>query len=260
MSIEAAAELLRESANTVALTGAGFSTASGIPDFRSEGSGLWKIHDPMEVASLSAFRTQPQRFFEWIHPLTVQIFAAQPNPAHQALAQLESLGILQLIITQNIDGLHQRAGSRNVIEVHGALERLTCVTCLSVYPAGDFLPTYLEQHSMPRCPECGGILKPNVILFEEQLPFEAWQRAQDAARNCEVMIIAGSSLEVMPVASLPMQALDAGAKLILINQNAIYLDPRADVILNMDVAEALPQITSVLQLKSYVTMPTTSVM
>lgn len=245
--VSKAADLLRASSHSVALTGAGFSTASGIPDFRSQGSGVWQRHDPMEVASLSAFRTQPERFFEWIHPLAVQISAAQPNAAHRALTELERTGRLQTIITQNIDGLHQRAGSQNVIEMHGSLESLTCVDCLRPFAAGEFLLAYLETKTMPKCPVCEGILKPNAILFEEQLPYEPWQRAQAAAESCELILVAGSSLEVLPVAGLPMRVLERGAKLIVINQSETYLDERADVKLELDVAAVLPEIVEMLK-------------
>lgn len=244
MSIQAAADLLRASQRTLALTGAGLSTPSGVPDFRSPASGLWQQHDPMEVASLTTFRTRPERFFEWIHPLAVQILAAQPNAAHTALAALEAAGRLHTLVTQNIDGLHQKAGSENVIEVHGSLAGLTCVNCLRGYAAVDFLPAYLQTRAVPRCPACSGVLKPDAVLFEEQLPFAPWQRAQSAASESELMLVLGSSLEVMPVAGLPIRALEAGARLIIINRDETYLDGRADLVLRMDVAEALPAIAA----------------
>jgi NAD-dependent deacetylase len=242
MSIAAAAELLRSSKRTLALTGAGFSTPSGVPDFRSPGSGLWRQHDPLEVASLTTFRTHPERFFEWVHPLAVQILQAQPNAAHTALAALEAAQRLHATVTQNIDGLHQRAGAQNVIEIHGSLASLTCVNCLRNFVAKDFLATYLKTRAVPRCPACGGVLKPDAVLFEEQLPFAAWQRAQQAARDCELILVLGSSLEVMPVAGLPLRALEAGAKLVIINREETYLDERAEIVLRGDVAEALPAI------------------
>lgn len=242
MSIAKAAALLHQASRVVAFTGAGFSTASGIPDFRSADNGLWQQYDPMAVASLSVFRTHPDRFFAWIQPLARQILQAEPNPAHLALAEMEARGRLHTVITQNIDGLHQRAGSRHVIEVHGSLATMTCVECFRQYPSQAFVPHYLETGEMPRCGECRGILKPNAVLFEEQLPYAAWQAALDALANCDVLIVAGSSLEVMPVAGLPMRALEHGASLLLINHTHTYLDERATVRLDFDVAEALPLI------------------
>ena len=238
--IRRAAELLKACKYGVALTGAGISTPSGIPDFRSTGSGLWNRFDPFEVASLSAFRYHPERFFDWMRALAQDIVQAEPNPAHIALAQLEAAGSIRTIITQNIDGLHQRAGSRCVLEVHGTLYTLTCIGCYRQYDANGFLQPYLTAGIIPRCPECNQILKPDVILFEEQLPLQTWLKAQEACRNSDLILIAGSSLEVVPVAGLPMQALQNGARLIIVNHMSTYLDVRADVLFRQDVAEILP--------------------
>ncbi len=242
MLIDQAAKLLLESQYTVALTGAGISTSSGIPDFRSSDKGLWQQYDPMEVASLSAFRTRPERFFAWFRPLAENIIRAVPNPAHIALAQLESAGYLKVVITQNIDGLHQKAGSKQVLEVHGTLNTLTCVQCYSKYPTSNFVTQYLEAGEIPKCPKCGGILKPDAILFEEQLPIKTWQAVEQAMRQCDLMIVAGSSLEVIPVARLPYQTVNKGGKLILINNQPTYIDSRADVVLHEDLAIALPAV------------------
>jgi NAD-dependent deacetylase len=228
----------------VVLTGAGISTPSGIPDFRSPGSGLWTRYDPMEVATLSVFRYHPERFFAWFQPMAAGLVQARPNPAHSALARLEQTGYISAIITQNIDSLHQRSGSKNVIEVHGSLETLTCIGCYQKYPASGFLEPYITSGQIPLCPDCNQILKPDAVLFEEQLPVRAWQSAQQACRICRIIMVAGSSLEVMPVAGLPLQALERGARLILINQSSTYLDQRADVILRGDLAEALPELAA----------------
>jgi NAD-dependent deacetylase len=241
--IQRAAELLRESQHAVALTGAGISTPSGIPDFRSEG-GLWSQYNPMEVASLSAFRLHPESFFDWIRPLARQLVEAKPNPAHLALARLEREGQLKEIITQNIDGLHQRAGSSTVHEVHGTLDSLTCVSCYTTYKAGDYYEAFVERGEIPRCAGCGGVLKPDTILFEEQLPLTIWKKAEKAARTCDLMLVAGSSLEVTPVARLPVTALNAGANLIIVNHTPTYVDERAEVVIRGDVAEILPRIAS----------------
>lgn len=241
-AIEDAAVLIRKAERAVVLTGAGISTPSGIPDFRSEGSGLWSRDEPMEVASLSTFRTAPERFFNWFQPLASQIFNAQPNAAHIALAEFESSGHLRTIITQNIDALHQKAGSKHVVEMHGTLRTVSCTNCFKQFEAGPFLQPYIQTGKIPQCLNCNGILKPDVILFGEQLLQSAWYEAQRAARQCDLMLVAGSSLEVLPVAGLPMQALDRGAHLIIINNTPTYLNIRADVVITDDVAATLPEI------------------
>lgn len=241
-NIEYTAELLRKAKYAVVLTGAGISTPSGIPDFRSEGTGLWSRDEPLEVASLSTFRTDPERFFVWFRPLASQIFNAAPNPAHEALAELEKAGRIQCIITQNIDALHHKAGSRYVIEMHGTLRTLSCAQCFKKAEAKDYLQAFAEQGELPRCPDCNGLLKPDVILFGEQLPQKAWYDAQRESRRCDLMLVAGSSLEVLPVAGLPMQAIDRGAHLVILNNAETYLNVRADVVIQEDVAAIMPAI------------------
>lgn len=241
-AIEDAAVLFRRAKRAVVLTGAGISTPSGIPDFRSEGSGLWSRDEPMEVASLTTFRTAPERFFNWFRPLAGQMFYAQPNAAHTALAEFEGSGNLKTIITQNIDTLHQKAGSKNVIETHGTLRTLSCTDCFKKFDSEPFLKSFIEDEKIPLCPYCNAILKPDVILFGEQLPQAAWYEAQRAVRQCDVMLVAGSSLEVLPVAGLPMQALDHGAHLIIINNTPTYANVRADIVIMDDVSSVLPEI------------------
>jgi NAD-dependent protein deacetylase/lipoamidase len=240
--IEYTAELLRKAKYAVVLTGAGISTPSGIPDFRSEGTGLWSRDEPLEVASLSTFRTDPERFFVWFRPLASQIFNARPNPAHVALAELEKAGRVQSVITQNIDALHDKAGSMNVIEMHGTMRTLSCAQCFRKAEAKDFLQAFIEQGELPHCPDCNGLMKPDVILFGEQLPQKAWHDAQRESRRCDLMLVAGSSLEVLPVAGLPMQAIDRGSHLVILNNAITYLDVRADVVIQEDLATVLPAI------------------
>jgi NAD-dependent deacetylase len=241
-AIDFAAGLFRRAKRPVVLTGAGISTPSGIPDFRSEGTGLWSRDEPLEVASLSTFRTAPERFFAWFRPLADQIFNALPNAAHRALADLEAAGYLHAILTQNIDALHQKAGSRRVIELHGTMRTLTCGHCFFQAEAAGFLPAFVERGEIPRCPKCGSIMKPDVILFGEQLPQAAWLEAQREVRQCDLMLVAGSSLEVLPVAGLPLQAIDRGAHLVIVNNTPTYLNVRADVVILENVAEILPAI------------------
>lgn len=240
--IEFAAELFRNAQRAVVLTGAGISTPSGIPDFRSEGTGLWSHEEPLEIASLNTFRVNPEKFYAWFRPLARQIYEAQPNPAHLALAELEKTGHLRSIATQNIDMLHQKAGSQNVIELHGTLRTLSCTQCFQQVESQPYIEPYVEKGEIPHCPICRGVLKPDVILFGEQLPQKAWFEAQRASRACDLMLVAGSSLEVMPVAGLPMQALDRGAHLIIVNNTPTYLNVRADAAIQDDVAGIIPAI------------------
>ncbi len=244
--IAQAASLLNESQHAVALTGAGMSTPSGIPDFRSRDSGLWRSADPLEVASIYAFRSRPQDFFEWIRPFAKLILEAQPNAAHKALSQMEALGLLKVIITQNIDMLDSRAGSPRILEVHGNLRRATCIRCYAVYPAQPFLEAFIEAGEIPICPACGGVLKPDVILFGEQLPVRVMNEARKQARLCDLMLIAGSSLEVAPAGDLPLLAIESGARLIIVNNEPTYMDEQADVVLHADVVDVLPELVAYL--------------
>jgi len=241
-AVDFAADLIRQAERAMVLTGAGISTPSGIPDFRSEGTGLWSRDEPMEVASLNTFRTAPERFYEWFRPLARQIFNAQPNPAHTALAEMEQAGRIRLIATQNIDMLHQKAGSRHMVEMHGTLATLSCTQCYQQAGSKNYLEAFIERGEIPLCPKCGSVMKPDVILFGEQLPQKAWFEAQREARQCDLMLVVGSSLEVLPVAGLPMQALDRGAHLIIVNNSPTYLNVRADVVLLDDAAQILPVI------------------
>ena len=244
--IEQISDLIRNSRYTVVLTGAGISTPSGIPDFRSTEGGLWNTTNPMEVASLSAFRVRPETFFSWFRPFSKVIVEAAPNPAHVALAKLEEAGHVKAIITQNIDGLHQRAGSKFVLEVHGTMNTLTCGGCHTQYPTNEFIKAFVEDGVIPLCPSCGGVLKPDAILFEEQLPVQTWQAVEKSVGECDLMIVVGSSLEVVPVARLPFDAVNRGAHLIIINNTPTYIDARADVVLHQDVVDALPSISHAL--------------
>ncbi|HEY43220.1 MAG TPA: NAD-dependent deacylase [Anaerolineae bacterium] len=239
-----ATQLLKNAKHTVALTGAGISTPSGIPDFRSRGSGLWERYNPMEVASLSAFRYDPEKFYKWIQPLALTMVRAEPNPAHIALAQLEKAGRLAGIVTQNIDDLHRRAGSEVVYEVHGHLREATCVSCYSCHPTGSFIESFIETGATPHCPDCGGVLKPNIVLFEEQLPHDVFYGATNIISQSDLILVAGSSLEMAPVALLPVGPLNEGARLIIVNHYPTYLDERADVIFRQDVAVVLPHLVS----------------
>lgn len=197
----------------------------------------------MEVASYSAFRYRPEKFFGWLRPLAGQIWSASPNIAHESLARLEHAGRLQAVITQNIDGLHQKAGSCEVIEVHGSMTRMTCPACREGYPSSDFYTQFIDAGELPYCPACRVLLKPGIILFEELLPADAWNRAMNHSLRAEVFIVVGSSLEVTPAAELPLTALNSGAALIINTLSPTYLDRRAEVLLPLDVTEVMPAVT-----------------
>lgn len=237
-----AARLIAESNWMVVLTGAGISTPSGIPDFRSPTTGLWSRDNPMEVASLSAFRYRPEKFFNWLRPLAREMIKAQPNPAHKALAQLEQKGLLKAIITQNIDGLHQKGGSETVLEVHGSMQKLNCLSCQKNFPLENYLEAFIEQEEIPRCVNCRAILKPAIVLFEELLPVDIWQQAEEQAAKADLFVVVGSALEVTPAAHLPLYALENGAHLIINTFSPTYLDSKADLLLPFDVAELWPEI------------------
>jgi NAD-dependent deacetylase len=246
-AIATAADLLKASHHGVAFTGAGISTPSGIPDFRSPKSGLWEESDAMQVGSLQGFRHDPQRFYDWVRPLLTVTLAAYPNPAHIALAELEKKGIMKAVITQNIDILHSRAGSKTVYEVHGNLREATCISCYRVYPTEELFKQFLLDSKAPCCSHCGGWLKPNVILFGEQLPYKEWQGAKDAIRQSDLVMIVGSSLVVAPVCDLPRMAKARGAKVIIINLQPTDQDALADVVIHADAAVVLPAIVTCLE-------------
>lgn len=243
-ALEEVASRIKGARHVVAFTGAGISTPSGVPDFRSAGSGLWTKMDPMEAASLTTFRRNPQKFYDWLHPLVVSGAAALPNPAHLALAQLEAAGYLQAVITQNIDNLHQLAGSKTVIQLHGSLLTCACPGCERAYPFANYEKDYIEKHILPRCPFCSAILKPNITLYEEALPAQAWLEASEHARQADLMLIIGTSLEVSPANMLPLLALESGALLVINTRSSTFLDAQAHYVFKEDVALVIPKITS----------------
>ena len=242
--IERAAEILAASKHAVVLTGAGHSTPSGIPDFRSPGSGLWEQVDPMQVASIYGFRRDAQAFYDWIRPLAKQMMEAEPNPAHLALADLERAGVIKAVITQNIDELHRKAGSQRVLELHGSVRTATCVLCRRKVSSPELWPAFVESGEVPHCPACDGLLKPDVVLFGELLPLGVLLEAQGEADRCDVMWVVGSSLEVYPAAELPMRAWQHGAKVIVINYQPTQMDTRAAVVIRDDLAMVVPHIAA----------------
>jgi len=232
--------LLKNARNVVVLTGAGISTPSGIPDFRSDSTGLWSITNPFEVATLWAFRDHPQRFYNWMRPLAKGILSATPNPAHFALAQMEAMGKVSAIVTQNIDGLHQAAGSKGVLEIHGHLRSVSCLNCGRQEASKAYLDAFIQTGEPPLCPNCGEVMKPDIVLFGEALPHDVVVASQEATLHSDLILVVGSSLEVMPAADLPALAVRSGSKLIIATLGMTPLDHMADVLIRGDVSETLP--------------------
>jgi NAD-dependent deacetylase len=226
MSAAGLASLIAENQPVVALTGAGVSTESGIPDFRSPG-GLWAQFDPLDYGSIQAFRADPERVWRFYAPRFAMLTEAEPNAAHRALAELERRGLLIAVVTQNIDLLHRRAGSREVIEVHGSIRTSTCPRCGRAYELAEVLRLLEAGAGAPRCPADGGVLKPDVVFFGELLPEGAMERATELARGAGLLLVVGSSLEVYPVAGLPLDTLEAGGLLAIVNRGSTPLDSRA---------------------------------
>jgi NAD-dependent deacetylase len=233
------ARLVDAADRVVALTGAGISVPSGIPDFRSPGTGLWADVDPMEVAHIDVFRRDPERFWQFYGARFASLEACEPNPAHHALVTLERAGKLQAVITQNIDMLHRRAGTGDLVEVHGSIAGCTCQVCRFRSPLDDVRARQREDpRGIPRCP-CGEPLKPDVVLFGEYLPTEALMRAQALCSQAELLLCIGSSLEVYPVGGLPLLTHEAGGKVAIVTQGPTPLDHLAAVRLHGDVAAEL---------------------
>jgi NAD-dependent deacetylase len=228
------ASLIRAHQPCVVLTGAGIGTESGIPDFRSA-EGIWARYDPFEVAHVDALRRDPARVWEFYALRLDALGRAEPNDGHRALAELEARGWVRSVVTQNVDGLHQRAGSRDVVEVHGSLREAECIHCGVRVPMADAL----EQLPLPPCPECGEVLKPGVVMFGELLPAGAIERAQQLAAEAKLLIVVGSSLEVHPVAALPGETLAAGGTLAIVNRGRTPWDSRADLVLDAGAGETL---------------------
>ena len=237
MSIERLAGLVRERKPCVVLTGAGVSTESGIPDFRSPG-GLWAEFDPLEYGSIEAFRADPAKVWRFYAPRFSVLTEAEPNDAHRALAALERAGHVHAVVTQNIDLLHERAGSRDVIEVHGSIRTSTCPGCGERYELARVLEL-LADAPVPACPACGGVLKPDVVFFGELLPQEAIDRAFALAASAGLLLVVGSALEVHPVAGLPYETLNAGGAVAIVNRGPTAFDSRATLKVDAAAGETL---------------------
>jgi NAD-dependent deacetylase len=244
VSVERLVELFRERGPAVVLTGAGISTESGIPDFRSPG-GIWETVDPLEYGSLDAFRRDPAKVWDFYAPRFSMLGSAEPNAGHVALAELERLGHVTAVVTQNIDVLHERAGSRNVVEVHGSIRSATCPDCGRVHPLAAVLEL-TGNGSAPRCEDCASILKPDVVFFGELLPEAAIARATELAASTSLLLVVGSALEVYPVGGLPMDTLRAGGAVAIVNRGPTAFDSLATLRLDGSAGEILPRVAEAL--------------
>jgi NAD-dependent deacetylase len=239
------AELVRGSRSTVALTGAGVSVPSGIPDFRTPETGLWANVDPMEVAHIDVFERDPARFWSYYRPRFQSLGDKRPNAAHEALAELERRGLIEGVITQNIDRLHGVAGSRDVVEVHGSIETSSCRHCAACYGL-DAMDALFDADGVALCAACGGPVKPDVVLFGEMLPERAMRRAQELVEGAELLICAGSSLAVYPVAGLPAVTLERGGELAIVTKGPTPYDGEATVKLEGEVDAELSALIAAL--------------
>jgi len=233
VSFAALAALVRERQPCVVLTGAGVSTESGIPDFRSPG-GLWEEFDPLDYGSIESFHRDPTRIWEFYGRRFRVLGGAEPNAAHLALAELERRGLVRAVVTQNIDGLHQRGGSAEVVEVHGSIREAVCLSCGRAEPLGAVL-AQLDERPAPVCAACGSVLKPGVVMFGELLPEAAIARAHALAREAALVLVVGSSLEVWPVAGLPLEA----RSFAVVNRGPTALDDRAALVVDGGAGETL---------------------
>lgn len=244
--VERLAELIRQSRSTVALTGAGVSVPSGIPDFRTPETGLWANVDPMEVAHIDVFERDPARFWSYYRPRFQSLGDKRPNAAHEALAELERRGLIEAVITQNIDRLHGAAGSQEVVEVHGSIETSSCQRCEASYGLGEMDPLF-DGDGVALCASCGGPVKPNVVLFGEVLPEDAMRRAQELAEAAELLICVGSSLAVYPVAGLPAVTLERGGHLVIVTKGPTPYDGDAAIKLEGEVDAELGALAAALR-------------
>jgi len=246
IDVQRLAALVRDAESVIALTGAGISVPSGIPDFRSPGTGLWEKVNPMEVAHIDVFRRDPERFWHFYGDRFATLRTKEPNGAHRALVALEETGHLDAVITQNIDQLHRRAGTRELVEVHGSIATCSCLACrgsVALDEARDRLAA--DPAGVPRC-DCGQPLKPDVVLFGEMLDEARMERAFALAGEADVLLCIGSSLEVYPVAGLPDVTLRSGGALAIVTQGRTPFDREARVRLGGDVVSELEALVAAL--------------
>ena len=246
---EQLARLLTDSSSTVALTGAGISVPSGIPDFRSPGTGIWEKVDPFEVATIQAFRRDPARFWSFYRPRFEALGDKRPNPAHETLVELERRGMLEAVITQNVDRLHRKAGTERLIEVHGSIDTSSCTSCEASWSLEE-IEGLFDDDGVAVCSHCAGLVKPDVVLFGELLPAGAMAEAEELAARAELLLCVGSSLEVYPVAGLPELTLASGGRVAIVTKGPTPYDDSAAVRMDGDVVEELRAVVSAVTLRS----------
>ncbi len=245
-AIMSIAHEIKQARRTVALTGAGISAESGLGTFRGK-DGLWRKCDPAKVASIESFTQDPRKFWEFAREIGWVFLTAKPNDAHIALAELEAMKRLDCVITQNIDGLHQRAGSKHVIEIHGNAGRTSCTRCSAEY-ATEKIVDRITQQDVPTCNKCGSALKPDVILFGEPLPKKTFAQALEKVRSADLLIAVGTSLEVYPAATLPEIAKKNRSRIISIDSERTSWDELCDYKVNGPAAEILPRIVQAIKI------------
>jgi NAD-dependent deacetylase len=241
--VDKVAALILESSRVIVFTGAGISTESGIPDFRSPG-GIWTKFDPDDFTIQKFMSSEKTRRMQWQMLAEGSLLKdAEPNQAHHAVAELEKLGKITCVITQNIDNLHQKAGSSpdKVFELHGNMKFVRCMSCDRRFPVDDIL-VRLDREEIPDCQFCRGILKPDAVFFGESLPQQVLNDAIQHARHCDLFIVIGSTLVVYPAAYMPMYAVESGAKLVIINLSSTPMDAKAAALITASAGEAMGKI------------------
>ncbi len=245
--IQKFAQLILETNNIVVLTGAGMSTESGIADFRSPGTGLWEKVNPDEFASIHSYVSDTKKNLDFMLEMGLNIFKARPNKGHKMLTKLQKLGKLKGILTQNIDGLHQKAHSNNIVELHGTAHEAICMGCDKIYPITAMINQVMKGENRPSCEACNGLLKPNAIFFGEPLRSEILSQADDMINRCDLLIVLGSSLLVYPVAFYPRKAISLGAKIAIINIQETDVDSFADVVIHEKIGDVFPLIVEIVE-------------
>ncbi|KAA0258868.1 NAD-dependent protein deacylase [Deferribacter autotrophicus] len=240
------AEKIKNSKNIVVFTGAGISTESGIPDFRSPKTGLWNKYSDLDFITIDGFKRNPDKFYDFALETFDIIFKANPNDAHYFIANLEKKGKVKAVITQNIDGLHQKAGSKNVLQLHGDLTKSICLSCNVQFSTRRMFEIAKKLKAAPKCPQCGGIIKPNVVFFGESLPADILEESITYSKNCDLFIVMGSSLVVMPAALLPGYAKEAGATVVILNKTPTPYDSLADIVINDTLSKIVKELEEVM--------------
>ena len=250
--IDAVSDMILKSSKIVVFTGAGISTESGVSDFRSPG-GIWDRFDPDELSfpNFLASETSREKYWDFYRQLWPTMVEAEPNTGHYAIAELYQLGRLDCLITQNIDGLHQKSGipEEKVIELHGTMQWVVCLECGKRYPREQIQSRLESGEKVPRCDDCRGIMKPATISFGQAMPVRETREAEARAATCDLLLAAGSSLVVYPAAQMPLIAKDNGAKLVIINLMPTPHDRYADIVINEKTGEVLPQIVKQVKAK-----------